>query len=217
MTDKDLVIDAFNTNSDSLKPLVISSISESISGTEFAFRNYHYALTYISWKPVGEKKELCVDTGYIIIIANRTFISINSEIKRIIAKIFIRGLDSKIHYSNKYAILIFYIEGVLLNKTYTFAEIKREIHIVDNLKVGILIGSNILTPKRIVINFITQSIKIDSYRNIIISMNSRAYSKSIKRVIKFLSRIILLLHTTTQISVTYFDKLSKNRDLLFEL
>ena len=47
------------------------------------------------------------------------------------------------------------MKGVLPNGTRTFAKITREIHIVDDLKVGILIGSNILTLERMVIDFIT--------------------------------------------------------------
>ena len=68
-------------------------------------------------------------------------------------------------------------------------------YIVNNLKTKILIKANILILERIIIDFITQSIKIDSYRNIIILIDSRARSKSIKRTIKLLSRITLLSRT----------------------
>ena len=123
--------------------------------TGFAFRNYHYAVTHISWEPTTEKKESCTDTNYTITIADRTFIPIASKVKKIASKILIRGLGSKIHHSNKYAVLTFYIEGVLPDGTRAFTQITREIYIVDDLKAGILIGADILTPKRIVIDFAT--------------------------------------------------------------
>ena len=52
-------------------------------------------------------------------------------------------------------VLIFYIKKVLFDKAYTFAQIIREIYIVNNLKTNILIKANILISKRIVIDFTT--------------------------------------------------------------
>ena len=87
---------------------------------EYVFRNYYYVITYISWKPVGEKKESYANTEYIIIIANRTFILTTSEVKIITFKISIRELKFKIYYFDKYVIFIFYIKGVLFNRARTF-------------------------------------------------------------------------------------------------
>ena len=135
-----------------------------------------------------------------------------------IVKISIRGLRFKIYYSNKYIIFIFYIKGILLdfNDTYIFAEITREIHIIDNLKINIFININIFTSKRIIIDFATQSIKINNYRNIFILINSHTRFNLIKRIVKLLSRIILSPRVITSITVIYTKKLSSNRDLLFE-
>ncbi len=44
-------------------------------------------------------------------------------------------------------ILTFYIERVLSNKLYTFTKITREIYIIDNLKVDILIKLDIIISK----------------------------------------------------------------------
>ena len=98
---------------------------------------------------------MCINIEYTITITNRTFISTIVGIKRIIAKISIRDIELKLYYSNEYAILIFYIKRVLFNNTRTFARITREIYIIDNLKIEILIEANILISKRIIINFAT--------------------------------------------------------------
>ena len=79
-----------------------------------------------------------------------------------------------------------------------------------------LIDSNILILERIIIDFDTQLIIIDSYRSITISINSRARSDSIKRTIKTSSRIVLLSYFVTSVSVTYVNELPQDRDLLFE-
>ena len=56
---------------------------------------------------------------------------------------------------NKFAIIIYYLEGILNNKNKVFvAKITREVYIVDNFKVDIFIKANILTLKNIVIDFL---------------------------------------------------------------
>ena len=88
-----------------------------------------------------------IDAKCIIIIINRIFISIIIEIKRIIIKISIRDIELKIYHSDEYAILIFYMKRILLDNTRAFAQITREIHIVDNLKIEIFIEVDIFISK----------------------------------------------------------------------
>ena len=64
---------------------------------------------------------MCADAECTIIIANRTFILIIVEVKRIVVKISIRDIELKIYYSNEYAMLMFYIERILSNNTRAFA------------------------------------------------------------------------------------------------
>lgn len=56
---------------------------------------------------------MCADAECTITITDRIFISTIVEIKRITAKISIRGIESKIHHSDEYTILTFYMKGVL--------------------------------------------------------------------------------------------------------
>ena len=88
------------------------------------------------------------------------------------------------------------MKKILFNNIRVFAQIIREIYIIDNFKIEILIEVDILISKRIIIDFVIQAIKIDSYRNIVVSINSRARFESIKRIVKLLSRIILLSRAT---------------------
>ena len=92
----------------------------------------------------------------------------------------IRELKFKIRYFDEYVVFIFYIKNVLFNNIRVFAQIKREIHIVDDFKVGMLIEANIFTLKKMIVDFITQFIKINNYRKIIILINFYARFEFIK-------------------------------------
>ena len=113
--------------------------------------------------------------------------------------------------------IYFYIKGVLLNNNHIFAEITREIHVINDFRVKTLIKINIFILERIIINFITQFNEIDNYRNIIISINSRTRFELIKRTIKSFNKIFLLLYIIILILIIYVKTLLKNKDLFFEL
>ena len=191
-------------------------MSELVSSIEFAFRNYYYAVTYISWQSVDEKKKTYVDIDYIITIIDRIFVSATAEIKKMTTKILIRELRFKIHYFDEFFVLTFYMKEMLFDDTRAFAQITREIHIVDDLKTDMLIEADILISERMIINFVTQNLSIDSCRDITVSINFRARSEPIKRTIKSSTRMILLSRITMFVLVVYVDELSIDRDLLFE-
>ena len=69
---------------------------------------------------MNEKKKYYTNVNYIIIIINYIFISINAYIKKIIIRILIRELRSKIYYFNKFSIIIFYIKKLLFNNIRVF-------------------------------------------------------------------------------------------------
>ena len=207
----------FDAEKSVIESIIISLVSESVLEIDFTFRNYHYVITHISWESASKKKKICVNANYTMIMIDRIFIPITVKVKKMIIKILIRDLKFKIHHFDEYAIYIFYMKDVLLDNTRVFAQITREIHIVDDFKANMLIEADILTSKRIIIDFVTQFIKIDSYRDIVVSINSRARFESIKRTIKSLSKIILPSRITILMSITYADdKLLEDRDLLFE-
>lgn len=64
------IVDALTADPESsAELLIIASVSEPVPGTGYAFRSYHYAVTHISWKPAGEKKEACADAGFVFALA----------------------------------------------------------------------------------------------------------------------------------------------------
>ena len=197
-------------------PIIIRSVSEACPGNGNAFRNYHYAVTEITWDPKGDKKQTCADAGCTMTMADSSFIPAGTKLRKMDARIPIRGLGSKLHFSDEFAVLKFYMHGTLPDGVACMAEITREIHVVSDLKAGMLIGSDILTPERMVIDFASQTIRIGSCKNMIIPMNSRARSSPIKRAIHASFRTILPARSTTSVPIAFAGELPRDRDFLFE-
>ena len=101
--------------------VIVSLVLEPVSETDFAFRNYHYVITHISWESTDKKKEICADANCTIIMIDHTFILVTAEVKKITIKISIRDLEFKIHHFDEYIVHIFYMKDVLLDNTRAFA------------------------------------------------------------------------------------------------
>ena len=198
-------------------PNVITSSSEPISGTGYAFRNYHYAVASLSWSAGGQKHEFCADPGCTMSVMDRTFMPSQTEVKRIPTKIPIRGIGSDLHYSDEYAVVTFYLEGTLSGSSdVTFARITREVHLVDDLKAGMLMGADILTPEHMAMDFSKQTLVVGSCKSLIVPISTRARSAPVKRVIKAKARLTVPARSTTSIQVAYSGVLPSDRDMLFE-
>ena len=64
----------------------------------------------------------------------------NVKIKRMAFKIPIRGIGTQIHYSDEFVILIFYFK-----KSIAITAIIRELHIVNDLKIKMLLNIDIMS------------------------------------------------------------------------
>jgi len=74
----------------------------------------------------------------------------------------VKGIGNKKYATEEYAIIDLYIPGNLNGKT-VIAYIKREVHIVLELKAKLLIRIDILRPKQIDLSFQNKVLTIYSY------------------------------------------------------
>ena len=109
----------------------------------------------MSWNPdVQTEHEICADTGCTISMADRKFVEHltgTSPILRMASRIPIRGISSKLHYSDEYMVLTFYIKGSKEGKVKA-VKITREIHIVDDLKANLPISRDIMVSEKMKID-----------------------------------------------------------------
>ena len=66
------------------------------------------------------------------------------EIKKIVLSVLVRGLKNRIVITNKYMILTLYIDEILNEGVSKTACFTTEVHLINDLKVNILINNNIM-------------------------------------------------------------------------
>ena len=93
--------------------------------------------------------------------------------------------------------------------------LRRELYIVDNLRVKMLIKNNIIKFKRIIINIVNKKARIKSY-NITIDIIARSRDEFIRRKIYIKISIFVSSHNEIMLLIKKIN-LSNNRDFLFKL
>ena len=93
--------------------------------------------------------------------------------------------------------------------------LRRKLHIVDNLRVKMLIKNNIIKSKEIVINVINKKARINNY-SIIINIIARSRDEFIRRKIYIKVSIFVSSHSEIILLIKKIN-LSNDRDFLFKL
>ncbi len=154
-------------------------------------------------------------------LSDREFIeSITSnfatKIRKLTSSILIRDIENKIHNSDEYILMNDFIKETLWNDTSAIAFFQREVHLMNDFKMKMLIDVDILSSKRIQINLNDRILQINSCQDIIVKINIVTRKKAnLKRIVKSWEKIIVSSHAFLKILVKIKD-LSKNQDFIFE-
>ena len=84
-----------------------------------------------------------------------------------------------------------YFAGTITNNKLAYAYIEREIHLVDNLAINILLGVDILAPEKARIDFATRCITFSYYDEISVPIDIAPRGQSFKQSVKSMSTIVV--------------------------
>ena len=91
------------------------------------------------------------------------------KVKCLIKVISLREIETAKHLSDEWVILNLYIQSYI-NLLLTITYLTKKVHLVDNLKVKMLISTNILVIKEAVVNLSQQKMFLSACKNILISI-----------------------------------------------
>ena len=125
---------------------LVRSNATNISAKGYGFQGWRYATVQARLSQDGQVVSICLDTGCTASLIDRGFLNEHipgAEIKKMASPMKVRGLGSSSHAAGDYVELDLYLPA---NHSRT-AVIRREVHVVDDLKANILIGTDILVPE----------------------------------------------------------------------
>ena len=91
------------------------------------------------------------------------------KVKHLVKAISLREIEAAKYLSDEWVILNLYIQGYI-NKLSAIAHLTKEVHLVNNLKVKMLMSTNILVIKGAVVDLSWQKMFLSACKNIVISI-----------------------------------------------
>ena len=185
---------------------------------DYEFKDWTYAKLKVTLSKQIFSKKKCLDIDVDLILINRVFLKRQASdlsIRIMTTSLSIRDLDTTQHKTTKYAIILMYLNDEDNFDRKIRACFHREIHIVDDLKVNILIDIDVIDAENIIIDIESKIARIDNY-NVIISIevcNSQA-EIAMQKLVHLRKTIIVSSHSKLTIEIHNFNV--SDKDFLFE-
>ena len=210
-------ISAESENSDRPK-IVNSSASGNELGNGLAFRGWTYAMIRASLDPEKDGDLVCADTGCGVSLVDRIWRAEqapNATISKMASPLKVRGVGSSSHETLEYITHNICIPARDKNGKPVITCIRRELHIVDDLRAKMLIGNDILGPEAITIDVAKKSASIGSCGDCTVEVSCRPRGEYLRKKVFLKESVTVPPHSQIMLATAQI-KLPEDRDFLFE-
>ena len=210
-----------DTSSNSTHVLsIVESTTTFSKQIDYVFRFWQYVIVQINHTTNDIAKDICVDTNCIMSFVDRNYFrrvlsNYDARIRMIAQNIQIRKIDVKLHDIFEYIELNFYIVDKRQNDFKIVVHFKREIHLIDDLKINILVEMNILAFEFMILNLKHRLFTIVNC-NMIVSFSIISRNQRIDKILRIIVVVIVSFHFCVTMSIKLRDNaLSIDRDYNF--
>ena len=176
---------------------------------DYVFRFWRYVIVQINHTTNDIAEDICVDTNCIMSLVDRNYFrrilsNYDARIRTTAQNIQVREIDVKLHDISKYIELNFYIVDKRQNDFKIVVHFEREVHLVDDLKINILVDMNILALEFMTLDLRHRLLTIVSC-NMTISFSMISREQRIDRVLRTVVVVIVSSHSCAIVSVKLRD------------
>ena len=158
---------------------------------------------------------MCLDNKCSLIFINKNYfhkIFPFTEIKKMFSFIPIRGVANRIIKTNKYAVIKLYVNKIV-NKKPAKVSFFMEIHLINELKLNLLIRNDIFKPQKIIIDYDRETVTFGCCKDVITFVDVRTKNSfNAKRTIKTKSFVIIPPFTILKIPIIYKSSIPINSE-----
>lgn len=199
-------------------PIIKSSVDPNMTlGTGYGFRGFQYATASYALTEDGPSESGCLDTGCGISMHDvEAFTRLTQgkvPIRKMATPITVRGIGTNKHSTVEYAIMDIYLKGIQDGKP-AIAVLRREVHLVKDLKANFLIGNDILGPEKVSINLSKGEAHIGSC-DVTIALSIKGRATPIHKPIHLKKSTIVPAHTVIPVPIHHLS-IPSDRDFMFE-
>ena len=199
--------------------IIIDFTNKAKNYRDFVFKSHRYATIKKSLIIKSAEQKLCMNSETFMFLMNRAFLTkqlFHIMKHKITFNIKIKNIKLAIYDSSKYVILDLYMSEKCQKNSVT-VHFKAKFHIINKIKINMLINMNVMKSKRINLNFENKIMIIFTCRNIKMSINFHRKKISINRTIRAAIQITMLIEKIIVVSIRIKNThlISKNRDYNF--
>ena len=126
-----------------------------------------------------------------------------------------RDIDDVIISSSEYIMLKIIVNDIF-DERLIIDKLRRQIYVVDELKINMLLKFDILSFEKIMINYHREVLILHYYRKMIVTMTVILIKQKVNRMMRVFIKIIVSIHFNIMIFVRLRNHdLSKERDYMF--
>lgn len=209
---------AMVTNAQVEAKIIESTAKSDDIGSGYGFRAYNYVKTGMKMSPDGPEETVCLDTGCGSTLVDRKFLARmkpDATILSMSEPLAVRGVGTDVHKTKEFVVEpMFFPATNPSDGSKILACIRRELHIVENLRANVLIGNDIIVPEDISLCPSSKKAIIGSCGNVAIPIDAMRTPFSASKV---KSRIRTMVPPRSEVLVPVSTKmLPADRDLFFE-
>jgi hypothetical protein len=185
---------------------------------ELAFRKWNYAEALVKLSSDLHIKDdyVCLDTEIEASLTNKQFVLkrlLKIHVHLMTSSLIVRDIESNVHETKKYVNFSIYLSSK--NDFTKLIEIHREMHLVKEFKVNMLIDNDILESEDIIIDVQHKMTTIRSCENLMIEIKIHQRESFVRRNV--INQFVNIISSKAYVKISYKMKnLLSNRDFLFE-
>lgn len=142
---------------------------------------------------VSSGRNGCIDTGCGTTLIDQNWLKAQlpeAKILKMATPLKVRGIRTSKHKTDKYVLETLYFPAINNKGQQVIVCIRYELHLIDNLKVNILIGNDIISAEGITINIAKERAYIPGYKTIV-PITARQHGQFVRRVLYLTTRITI--------------------------
>lgn len=206
-------------DTDSDKPKIIESRVDSSKdvGTGYGFRGYNWGKIKTALQPDMFPEDTCGDTGAGVTLGDDKFMAKHAPdvlIRTMATPLKVRGLGTNRHETSQYGIYDMYHHGKDKDGNPVVSKIRREVHLVKDLKANMLIGNDVLGPEGFVMDLGKGEAYIGS-TGVTIPLEVRSAKSSVQRMVHIKQTTVVPPFAEMALQIHHCS-LPESRDFLFE-
>ena len=146
-----------------------------------------------------------------------TNLKLVTQIKKVNVSIFVRDIDTFRHVTNDYLMLSMYIQDTI-DKRKATTHLRREIHVIDNLKTKLLLSMNVMSFERMIVDMNLKQLIIKNCQSLIVKLEIIVKNNiRVRRTLRVEKKFIVEINIIAKLSIDLRDDSILDKDYLFEL